>query len=81
MRILDTLDGALAAGHIVYLHCWGGIGRTGTVVGCHLVRHGMTSEQALAEIARLRRDTPDAGKVSPETPAQTRLVLRWRPGM
>ena len=35
----------------VYVHCWGGIGRTGTVVGCWLVRHGMTGDEALAEFA------------------------------
>ena len=38
IHILDTLDPALYEGHTVYLHCWGGIGRTGTVVGCYLVR-------------------------------------------
>ncbi|MBX0327691.1 phosphatase [Oscillochloris sp. ZM17-4] len=50
--ILDALDGAIAGGHTVYVHCWGGIGRTGTVVGCWLVRHGMTGDEALATIAR-----------------------------
>ena len=29
-EILDAVDRALAAGRNVYLHCWGGIGRTGT---------------------------------------------------
>lgn len=33
---------ALAAGQTVYVHCYGGIGRTGTVVGCWLVRHGLS---------------------------------------
>ena len=50
--ILDTIDTAIAAGRRVYVHCWGGIGRTGTIVGCYLVRHGLTGDQALAEIAR-----------------------------
>ena len=27
-------------GRKVYVHCWGGVGRTGTVVGCYLVRQG-----------------------------------------
>ena len=28
-RILKAIDAALEAGHIVYVHCYGGIGRTG----------------------------------------------------
>ncbi len=69
-RILDLLDELLAAEEVVYLHCLGGIGRTGTVVGCHLVRHGMSGEEALDTIARLRG-------VPPETPEQRRFVLDW----
>ena len=42
-RILGAIDDELAAGRAVYLHCWGGIGRTGTVVGCYLVRQGLTA--------------------------------------
>lgn len=34
--ILAALNHALETGRCVYLHCWGGIGRTGTVVGCYL---------------------------------------------
>lgn len=74
---LDHLDAALVGGARVYLHCWGGIGRTGTVVGCHLVRHGLSGAEALALIARLRRPTPSAGRASPETEAQRALVLSW----
>ena len=40
----------LAGGRTVYLHCRGGIGRTGTVLGCYLVRQGQTAEEALASI-------------------------------
>ena len=54
VRILDLIDGLLADGEVVYVHCYGGIGRTGTVVGCHLVRHGLSGEEALATVARLR---------------------------
>ncbi len=71
-RILDTIDAALDGGRTVYVHCWGGIGRTGTVVGCYLVRHGLTGEVALQEIARLR------GVGSPETDAQRQMILDWR---
>ena len=74
---LDYIDAELLSGRRVYLHCWGGIGRTGTVVGCHLVRHGLTGAEALALIARLRQLTPDGRRRSPETEAQRALVLRW----
>ena len=42
-HILDEIDGAILNGKTVYVHCLGGIGRTGTVVGCYLVRHGIAA--------------------------------------
>jgi protein-tyrosine phosphatase len=78
-RILDAIDGAIQDGETVYVHCYGGIGRTGTVVGCYVVRHGMHGQQALDEIRRLRRGTPDGHRRSPETKRQERMVLDWPP--
>ena len=51
VTILDTIDQAVADGRTVYVHCWGGVGRTGTVVGCYLVRHGRTGRRPWTEIA------------------------------
>ena len=78
--ILDTLDAALAAGHTVYVHCRGGIGRTGTVVGCWLVRHGMTGDEALATIARHWQGVEKFWRQprSPETDEQHAYVRAWR---
>ncbi len=70
--ILNTIDTALEQGRVVYVHCMGGIGRTGTTVGCYLVRHGLTGQEALLEIARLLHDG------SPETPEQRAMILNWR---
>ncbi|MDB5082992.1 MAG: hypothetical protein JWP00_4916 [Chloroflexi bacterium] len=77
-KILDTLDAALAAGKKVYVHCWGGIGRTGTVVGCYMVRHGMAGEAAIRKIAELRKGTPDEWKTAPQTQAQRSMILNWQ---
>jgi protein-tyrosine phosphatase len=74
--ILDTLDSALDEGHTVYIHCMGGIGRTGTVIGCWLVRHGLDGQAALDEIVRLRGGLHN----SPETDEQRRFVRTWREG-
>jgi hypothetical protein len=79
-RLLDQLEAAMDQGHVVYVHCYGGIGRTGTVVGCHMVRHGMTGAAALHQIASLRVGTPDGWKTSPETDAQRQMVREWRAG-
>ena len=76
-RILETMDAALDAGHVVYVHCWGGHGRTGTVVGCYLVRQGLTGEQALAEVRRLHATMADHSIPSPERPEQRALVRNW----
>jgi len=74
---LDTLDAAIARGHTVYLHCYAGIGRTGTVVGCFLVRHGLAGEAALDEIAALRRGLGPDAQSSPITSEQRGMVLHW----
>jgi protein-tyrosine phosphatase len=79
-RILDDVDAALADERRVYVHCWGGIGRTGTVVGCWLVRHGLDEGDPLRAIARLRRGVPDAWAVSPQTAAQRAMVTGWKIG-
>jgi protein tyrosine phosphatase len=76
-RILDTIDSVLAKEEVIYLHCWGGIGRTGTVVGCFLVRHGKTGQEALDLIADLRKDIPDSWRRSPESDEQWEMVLHW----
>ena len=79
-RILDDVDAALDAGGSVYVHCWGGIGRTGTVVGCWLVRHGLDDGDAVARIAELRRTVSDVAVRSPETAAQRAMVEAWKRG-
>ncbi len=76
-RILDSIDAALMNGHTVYVHCHAGIGRTGMVVGCFLVRHGMNGEDALKQIVYLRQDTPGRWIPSPETTEQRHMVLGW----
>lgn len=77
--ILKELDHTLQTGRIVYVHCYGGIGRTGTVVGCYLVNQGLSGDAALETIIRLRQPLPKAYRPSPETAAQRELVRTWRP--
>lgn len=79
--ILRTLHTALAAGERVYVHCWGGIGRTGTVIACHLINQGLTPTQALARVQigwqSMAKYRP--WQTSPETEAQKAFVCAWSP--
>jgi hypothetical protein len=75
--ILGVIDRALDEGRPTYVHCWGGRGRTGTVVGCYLARHRAETEDALATIERLRRGEETAHKPSPETDEQRNMVCEW----
>lgn len=76
--ILDTIAAALRDGHIVYFHCYGGIGRTGTVAGCWIVEQGMTPNEALTRLSVLRKDCPDGRIRSPENDVQKVFVENWR---
>jgi len=82
-RVLDIMDAHMVEGRPVYVHCWGGIGRTGMVIGCWLVRHGRSGEAALKEVDTMFR-TMSAPTVarhsswgSPQTDEQRNVVRTW----
>ena len=79
VRILDAIDAALGDGKTPYIHCWGGVGRTGTTVGCWLVRHGRTGEEALRRIADWWQGMEKIyyHPRSPETREQREYVRSW----
>ncbi len=75
--ILNAIDRELLLGRKVYLHCLAGRGRTGTVVGCWLARHGLAEGLGVLDrIADLRMQAGLSGP-SPETEAQCGLVVSW----
>lgn len=78
-EVLEVIAAALVEGHVVYVHCWGGIGRTGTVIGCHLATTGLSGNQALATVQRLYSDMEKSTRRprSPETAEQADFVRTW----
>ena len=81
VSILDEIDRAIEHNPAVYLHCWAGRGRTGTVVGCFLARHGMAGgEAALDLLEELRQNDPISHLPSPETRIQAEFVRKWPKG-
>ena len=77
--ILDTINAELHDGRKIYLHCWGGIGRTGTTVGCYMVRGGKTGEEALRQLAEWWKSVPKSfyHQYSPETYEQMDFIRNW----
>jgi protein-tyrosine phosphatase len=80
-RILDRMDQKIEAGKPVYVHCLGGVGRSGTVVGCYLARHGYASGHRILQlIQQLRQNTATHDRTAPESRPQIDLVLSWVEG-
>lgn len=82
-RMRGIVDAVLAPHDgVTYVHCWGGIGRTGTVAGCLLVEAGFGGQEAIELIARKWRvvDKYRRRPKSPETDAQLAFIRNWRPG-
>jgi hypothetical protein len=82
-RIVAELEGAVERGEPAYVHCWGGIGRTGTAVAAFLARrHGVGGDEALALLAGLWKNVPKSEffVTSPQTAEQFGAVRRFAAG-
>jgi protein tyrosine/serine phosphatase len=77
-EVLATIQQEISEDRPVYVHCWGGIGRTGTVIGCWLVEDGLSGEDAIAQLADLRRDSADRDRPSPEMDEQRQCICEWK---
>jgi protein-tyrosine phosphatase len=79
IQILDTIDKNLKQNRMVYVHCLAGIGRTGTIVGCWLSRHGYSGKEALLKLNELWLDNPVSKYcTTPETAVQCEYIENWK---
>ncbi|HTQ16783.1 serine/threonine protein phosphatase [Mycobacterium sp.] len=77
--IVAHIRSELDAGKGVYIHCWGGKGRTGTVVGCWLIdNYGLDYKGAIQRMRDLRAGTRKSvyAPIIPETEQQHGVLRR-----
>lgn len=76
--ILNCIDEYLLNDKIIYLHCWGGVGRTGTAVGCYLKQQGLADNASIfKQIETLKVNSALSHRNSPETNEQRNFVINW----
>lgn len=79
IRILNQIDMCIKYDKPVYVHCWGGRGRTGTDVFCYLARHGHAAgNDVIKRIKEFRTNIEDFSDLFPETKEQIKMVIRWK---
>lgn len=71
-ELCQEIVALLGAGQRVFLHCKGGLGRTGTVAACLLMESGVPPAEAITKVRVSRRSTI-------ETWAQEKFVLGYEP--
>ncbi len=60
----------------VYIHCWGGVGRTGTIVGCYLADGNF--ERAMNDLRYCFSRMPKSShRVTPETKEQEDFIKKY----
>ena len=76
-EILDFIETEITEGRVVYLHCFRGLGRTGTVVGCYLIRNGADRCRITSVISNLRKGVAGDFRKSPENDFQMSFIDNW----
>jgi ADP-ribosylglycohydrolase len=77
-RAIEMIDDALQAGHVVYLHCRAGIGRSAVVTGCWLASRGDVADPLAALQDLWQQSSRSRGwPVVPETEEQESFVRAW----
>lgn len=73
-RGVAAIERAIASGQKVAVHCGGGLGRTGTLLACYLVRGGLSPDDAIARMRGVRPGSVETPRQAAAVAAYARLV-------
>lgn len=77
-EIQGILKACMAESKTLYVHCWGGHGRTSTVAGCWHVSQGKSPEEALRLIRAARAHSQYLSDIRvPQSPSQEEFIANW----
>ena len=79
-QLIDKMEYLMKQDGYTYIHCWGGVGRTGTIVACYEARQMKepTLEKALTAMRSRFSEIPKAlHRKSPETQEQIDFVRKF----
>ena len=70
-ELIEAIETRVDGGLTIAIHCAGGLGRSGTIGGCFLVRQGMPAEEAIETLHEVR------SRSCPETWEQEAFIRRF----
>ena len=72
---MKDISGRIKKGECIYIHCWGGRGRAGTVGAATLsTMYGLSAKESLERIQKAFDTRNDGNRLSPESPEQVEFV-------
>ena len=77
--VLAVIGRHLEEGRKIYLHCWGGRGRTGTVLGCWLTEKMFKDGAEALKWMEKKFEAYEISRPYPEHEQQRQYILNWTP--
>lgn len=78
LALVEQLKGFILDGQVVYMHCWGGRGRAGTIASCFLASCYHLTAQETADRVQLAFDTRnDAGMLWTSHAVTETCIRKW----
>ncbi len=76
--VINLINLEVQNGGKVYMHCYGGVGRTGMMVGCWLAREAGSGVAGLAKLREVWKLNPKSKfRQSPDVPQQAQYIAEW----